>query len=125
MLRARRISATSRRSQRNPFSKTAGKATGGSRISSRPLCSLPNPVTNLCELLTAEDGVFRRFRDAELDDLLRGNLDRLAGLGTEPHDHRARRPSLQLKLAEAGNHERVLRLTIRQLYKLLHALCGL
>src|SRR5271169_2417053 len=70
-------------------------------------------------LFWAEDRVFGGFRDAELHDALRRDLDRFTGRGVAAH---ASLPVHEHQLAEAGQRERVLRLLVSESGELLEVL---
>src|SRR5947209_5859970 len=61
---------------------------------------------------TAEDRVFGGLGDAELDLLALGDLDGLSGHRPETHHHFASRAFGENELADAGDDEGVLRLSV-------------
>src|SRR5947207_14089878 len=67
-----------------------------------------------CVLLRAEDGVFAGLGHAEFDDLLGGDLDGLALVGSELHGHFTGRAINQHELAETGKGEAVLGVLVGQ-----------
>jgi len=99
------------------------KPTGGSRYRAAPLCSLPNPVTICANYLPLRMASFAAFSDAELDDLLRGTWIVWPVLGPNRMIMSVPAESFNSSL-RAGNHERVLRLTIRKLNNTPPSLCA-